>query len=436
MAKKNKTTVVPRLRFPIFRGGTKWKTERMNTLYSFIRNNALSREKLNYESGTAKNIHYGDIHTKFSVLFDITKERVPYVNGTEDLPDADSDDYCLEGDIIFADASEDENDVGKSIEIVRLDGQLLLAGQHTILARRKNNTLVVGFGGHLFRSPRIRSQIQKEAQGTKVYAISPTRLATIEIAYPGEKKEQQKIANCLMSLDAVIAAQGRKVNALKTYRRGLMQQLFPREGETVPRLRFPEFHNLPGWTLRKIGDLLEEVPRPIDMDDDIEYSLVTVKRRYGGVVSRERLKGRAIKVKSQFVVRASDFLISKRQIVHNACGIVPPELDGSIVSNEYSVLGPKGGCDIEFFNYFSQQPSVSASFLNSSVGIVIEKMLFKLDAWLKHEFLFPPSAEQKRIAAFLGYIEKGLAAESDKHDALLIHKKGLMQQLFPASEEI
>src|ERR1041385_7707460 len=181
----------------------------MDMLYSFMRNNALSRDKLSYGNGTVKNIHYGDIHTKFSALFDITKERVPHINSTEKLPDADSDEYCVEGDIIFADASEDTNDVGKCIEIVRLDGQLLLAGQHTILARRKNDALVIGFGGHLFRSARIRSQIQTEAQGTKVYAISSTRLATIEIAYPFEEEEQQKIADCLTSLDELIAAQGR-----------------------------------------------------------------------------------------------------------------------------------------------------------------------------------------------------------------------------------
>ena len=241
MAKEDKKTLVPRLRFPEFSGSVEWKAKRMDSLYSFMRNNTLSRDKLNYEAGTAKNIHYGDIHTKFSTLFDITKERVPYINVTEDLPETDSDDYCIEGDLVFADSSEDTNDVGKCIEIVRVEKQLLLAGQHTILARQKNSEFVIGFGGRVFQSARVRSRIQHEAQGTKVYAISPTRLARIEIVYPGEEDEQQKIADCLSSLDELIAAQGRKVEALKTHKRGLMQQLFPREGETLPRLRFPGF---------------------------------------------------------------------------------------------------------------------------------------------------------------------------------------------------
>ena len=193
MAKQGKTTVVPRLRFPeSFATAPSGEPSAWTVLYSFIRNNALSRDKLNYESGAAKNIHYGDIHTKFSAMFDITKERVPYINGTEELPDVDFNHYCVEGDIIFADASEDTNDVGKCIEIVRLDGQLLLAGQHTIFARRKNDALVIGFGGHLFRSDEFESQIQREAQGTKVYAISPSRLASIQIAYPGKRRSNRR----------------------------------------------------------------------------------------------------------------------------------------------------------------------------------------------------------------------------------------------------
>lgn len=204
----------------------------------------------------------------------------------------------------------------------------------------------------------------------------------------------------------------------------------------VPRLRFREFQTTPAWRKRAIGELLAETTRAVQMSDDEEYSLVTVKRRYGGVVFRERLKGGMIKVKSQFLVQRDDFLISKRQIVHNACGVVPVELGGSIVSNEYSVLRAKPGCDIRFIEYFAQQPCVSRSFLKSSVGIVIEKMLFKLDWWLAREFLFPQREEQSKIAACLGSLDDLIVAEGRKLEALREHKKGLMQQLFPRPERI
>src|ERR1051326_6582239 len=159
MSSKTRTTAkedakparVPKLRFPEFQEGEEWAMEPMEQLYSFMRNNALSRDKLNYERGSVKNIHYGDIHTKFRTRFDITQELVPYINDTEPLPPFDSEDYCVEGDLIFADSSEDTNDVGKAIEIVRLNGERLLSGQHTILARRNDERLILGLAGHLFK---------------------------------------------------------------------------------------------------------------------------------------------------------------------------------------------------------------------------------------------------------------------------------------------
>ena len=104
-----------------------------------------------------------------------------------------------------------------------------------------NNKLVIGNGGSIFDSIN-KSQIEK-----------------IAIPVPLTIDEQQKIADCLTSLDEVIAAQGRKVEALKAHKRGLMQQLFPREGETLPRLRFPEFHDAPEWEETSISGMGEVV---------------------------------------------------------------------------------------------------------------------------------------------------------------------------------
>ncbi len=218
---------VPRLRFPEFREMGDWKSKLMGELYSFKGNNSFSRDNLNYDQGTVKNIHYGDIHTKFSPLFDIYKENVPFINSEESIEKIDSENYCLEGDMVFADASEDLADVGKSIELINLNDERVLSGLHTILARQKNTDLIVGFGGHLFQSTSIRNQIRRESQGTKVLSLSATRLAKIQVFYPTRKDEQQKIADCLSSLDDLISAQNQKVDALKRYKKGLMQQLFP-----------------------------------------------------------------------------------------------------------------------------------------------------------------------------------------------------------------
>ena len=226
---EEKKSVVPRLRFPEFRDAEEWEVKRLGEVYSFHPTNSFSRDKLSYESGTIKNIHYGDIHTKFAVLFDITKEQVPNLHPSLDIEKSTHEAYCKEGDIILADASEDIDDIGKSIEIVNLNGEKLVSGMHTIMARQKSPKLIVGFGGYLFRTAYIREQIKREAQGAKVLGISPKRLSKISVIYPSIKAEQQKIVDCLSSLDEVINLQTQKLDTLKAREKGLMQQLFPQE---------------------------------------------------------------------------------------------------------------------------------------------------------------------------------------------------------------
>jgi type I restriction enzyme, S subunit len=430
VAKQGKTSAVPRLRFPEFRGDANWDANRMDKLYAFIRNNALSRDKLNYEGGTVKNVHYGDIHSKFSSLFDITKENVPYINGTEKLPDPGSEDYCVEGDIIFADASEDTNDVGKCIEVVHLDGQLLLAGQHTILARRRNDTLIVGFGGHLFRSARVRTQVQKEAQGTKVYAISPTRLAGIEIAYPRNKREQQKIADCLASLDEAIAGQGRKVETLKTYKRGLMQQLFPREGEASPRLRFREFRAAPEWKEVKAGALFAN--RTETGDDTLPIYSVTMT---DGLVKRSSLDRRIDDLAAMGNKKADryDIAYNMMRMWQGACGVASEEC---MVSPAYVVLAPQSGVHSPFYGYLFKLPQMLRLFTSHSRGLTEDRLRLYYQDFSAIALPQPHVREQARIANCLRALDTRVATESAKLEALKGQKNGLMQRLFPAPAEV
>ena len=222
---EGKTT--PALRFPEFRNAGAWEVKLFKDLYLFKKTYALSRNMLGYDKGDIKNIHYGDIQMKFSSHFDIEKEQVPYIITLESLRKVDTDSFCQEGDIIFADASEDIHDIGKCIEIVNINNEKLLSRLHTILARLKNKNLAIGFSGHLFQSYSIRKQIQREAQGAKVSGISGSKLAQINIYIPPTKKEQQKIADCLSAIDARITAEAQKIAALKQHKAGLMQKLFP-----------------------------------------------------------------------------------------------------------------------------------------------------------------------------------------------------------------
>ncbi|MEO3479888.1 restriction endonuclease subunit S [Phaeobacter sp. CAU 1743] len=207
----------------------------------------------------------------------------------------------------------------------------------------------------------------------------------------------------------------------------LMVPTYPRSVQPgIPRLSVaPE-----GWSTRRFGELLKVVQRPVRMTDDGEYDLVTVKRSRGGIESRGRFRGKDISVKSQFALEGGDFLISKRQIVHGACAVVPDEFAGSIVSNEYSVLRCKPGLDLGFLRYLSHSVYFQQTCFHSSIGVHVEKMIFKLEDWLKFRVNVPPLEEQKRIAAGFEAVDAKLAALREKADGLRQFKIGLMQRLF------
>lgn len=185
-----------------------------------------------------------------------------------------------------------------------------------------------------------------------------------------------------------------------------------------------------------MSNYLHSAARPVEMADDETYRLVTVKRSRGGVVKRETLKGREISVKSQFQIKEGDFLISKRQIVHGACGLVPAELDGAIVSNEYAILRGNNQICLEFLNYLAHSIYFQQTCFHSSIGVHVEKMIFKLDRWLKWDFNIPPLAEQKRIAEILWTWDRAIEATKKLIADGEAQKKALMQQLLTGKKRL
>lgn len=426
--------LVPKLRFPEFRGAEEWAREPMGEVYSFKGNNSLSRDKLNYVAGSVKNIHYGDIHTKFSTHFDITKELVPFINDSEEAV-VRTENLCAEGDMIFADASEDLADIGKSIEIVRLNGERLVSGLHTILARRIGKRIALGFAGHLFKSGWVRAQIQKEAQGAKVLGISPTRLRNLHLPLPHDKAEQQKIAECLSSVDELMAAQARKVDALKVHKKGLMQQLFPREGETQPRLRFPEFQNAGEWEDQSVGDFGKVVtgntPRtaqpafygggipfvsPADISD-----LRFVDQTKTTLSAEGFAETRPIRAGSVLFVCIGSTIGKVAQNVHDCA--TNQQINAVVPSSKHS----------DGFVYFA------LSFTSERIALLAGKQavpIINKSLFSSVRILAPTLPEQQRIASCLSSLDALITAETQKLEALKTHKKGLMQQLFPTPAEV
>jgi type I restriction enzyme S subunit len=195
-------------------------------------------------------------------------------------------------------------------------------------------------------------------------------------------------------------------------------------------------HTPNGWVRSSLSEYLHSAARPVKMKDDQTYRLVTVKRSRGGVVLRENLKGCEISVKSQFEIKKGDFLISRRQIVHGACGLVPSDLDGSIVSNEYAVLRGSDQICLAFLNYLAHSIYFQQTCFHSSIGVHVEKMIFKLDRWLKWDFNIPPLAEQKRIAEILSTWDRAIETTEKLIANSEAQKKALMQRLLTGKKRV
>lgn len=166
----------------------------------------------------------------------------------------------------------------------------------------------------------------------------------------------------------------------------------------------------PGWHCAPFRELVELVERPVELQDDTEYQLVIAKRSRGGIVPRGRMRGREILVKDQYRVEPGDFLMSARQIIHGACGLVPEELAGAVVSNEYVVLRPREMLLPEYLRQLSHTGFFQRTCFHSSVGVDVEKMVFKVDRWLSYRVAIPSLAEQQRVVDLLGAVDEAIAA--------------------------
>lgn len=185
------------------------------------------------------------------------------------------------------------------------------------------------------------------------------------------------------------------------------------------------------WTSKKMGQWLQLMERPISLEDEEKYELVTVRRGFGGIDSRGTYLGKNVLVKNYLCLCTGDFVISKRQIAHGACGVVPAELDGAVVSNEYNVFIPQEGTNINMFNLMMQLPHYRRLFYLMSDGVHIEKLLFKTDDWMRRSLAMPSLEEQGRIASILTMQDKIIELEQQKIEEIKKAKRFYFEKMFP-----
>ena len=249
-------------------------------------------------------------------------------------------------------------------------------------------------------------------------------------------EEQQKIADCLSSIDELIELQEQKLAALKQHKKGLMQQLFPSHNDlqaskqaiVYPKLRFPQFKDCKGWEvveLEELFDLTIQNEKANSFDKD---KIITVKLHTLGVVKNERtdtLTGGT----NYFHRKAGDFIFSKIDFLNGAFGIVPNELDGFCSSSDIPSFSFKPESNANFFMYWLKANYLDFKIERAGTSNTLKRISPK--ALFAMQLPIPLPEEQQAIADCLSSLDKLISEEKEQIGRLKDHKKGLMQQLFP-----
>ena len=212
---------VPELRFAGF--ADDWEERKFDECFNFpVSTNSLSRALLNYDEGDIQSVHYGDILIKYPAILNVKNDKIPYI--TDSSFEKYKSNLLENGDLIFADAAEDET-VGKAVEVNGLTEENLVAGLHTIVARSKDKKAEF-FLGYYINSNTYHRQLLRLIQGSKVSSISKGNLQKTLVSFPKDFEEQQKIGAFFKKIDDTLALHQRKLDLLKEQKKGFLQTMF------------------------------------------------------------------------------------------------------------------------------------------------------------------------------------------------------------------
>lgn len=426
-----KSALTPKLRFPEFRDAEGWPQQQLGSVATFFKGKGLPKSALT-PGGKRPCIHYGELFTVYPEVIGAVKSRTSL---EEDVF------LSVENDVLMPTSDVTPSGLAKAcclnFENVILGGDILVirTDRHSI-----NGEFLARYIRHLER------KVLQLVSGSTVFHLYASSMEKLALSFPTERAEQQKIAECLSSVDELIVAQARKLDALKIHKKGLVQQLFPREGETQPRLRFPEFQNAGEWEAAILGKLIE-LQSGFAFSSDYFGSggkkLVTPKNftksgvgNFDGTNSKYTTE----EVAPKFICSPGDLLLLLTDLTPTCELLGKPlevaENDGVVLLNQRvaKVKPISNGVTKPFLKQFFLTDTYNAVIVKTASGSTVKHSSNKII--MNMGVVLPSPEEQQRIADCLTSLDDLIAAQTQKLAVLKTHKKGLMQQLFPSPEEV
>ena len=403
---------VPHLRFPEFSG--EWEKCKVSDLLDFYSTNSLSWEQLEYDTNVMMNLHYGLIHVGLPTMVDLAKDKLPNIK-EDNMPK--NFELCKEGDVAFADASEDTNEVAKAIEFYNLAGKNIVCGLHTIHGRDNKHKTVVGFKGYAFSSTAFHNQIRRIAQGTKIYSISTKNFSECYIGLPS-KPEQTKIATLLRLIDERIATQNKIIEKYKSLIKGLVDELMTvlLKGKLYPFSSFYIKAGEGGTPTTSVVEYYTEGTIPFIKIEDLSCKYLTNNKDF---------------ITELGMQKSSAWLIPSKSVIYSNGATI-----GAISINEYPVctkqgiLGivPNTNINVEYLYLL-----MSSSYFSKEISRIITEGTMKT-AYLKDinhiKCPLPSMAQQKNITNLTSSIEEKLSIEQELLRFLNLQKQYLLHMIF------
>lgn len=331
--------------------------------------------------------------------------------------------------------------VGKTAYVKHLPEKATVNPQIVVLTPKKIQNRFLAF---TILHQNIQNQIRDCVGAGAIPNLSQESISKFKALIPPDKerKEQQKIASCLSSLDEVISAHSQKLECLHAHKKGLMQNLFPQKDEKVPRYRFPEFVKDGEWGEKTLGQLLEfknginaekeqygTGTKFINVLDILRNEFITYDQIIGAVNVNDEMV-------EKFAVNYGDILFQRSSETQDEVGTANVYLDRNrtAIFGGFVIRGKKvGEYEPIFLNKLLKSKSVRHSISSKSGGSTRFNIGQEILSSIK--ILLPSIQEQQKIASCLSSLDALIRAQAEKMEQLKLHKKGLMQGLFPKTIE-
>jgi len=429
MSNETKKTALPKLRFPEFRGRNDWEENKLGEVSEIVRGGSPRpiEDFITTDPSGLNWLKIGDVASEAKYIFK-TQQKVirEALSKTREV---------IPGDLILSNSMSFGRPYIMKTNSCIHDGWIAI--------RQIADEVLTDYLYYSISSEASQTYFVSNAAGAAVLNLNAERIKLLPLVIPSIE-EQQKIAATLSSLDDLITAQNVKLAALQAHKRGLMQGLFPAEGETVPKLRFPEFQDVEEWEEKKLGSVLEFVMGNAFRSDEFTEDGIQLIRLGNLYQSELQLNRAPVFLPTSFKNKYSSFLVNPSDLLMSMTGTlgkrdygfvvqVPEECSDLFLNQRVLKITPKNNY-IKKFVLHQLKHEVFLEKLYSIPGGTKQANLS-----IKHlseiKILFPQIAEQQKIADCLSSLDSNITAQSQKIEALKLLKKGLMQSLFPAAAE-